>query len=224
MADLHLLFPTPVYESTLDIRPKELYKIISLMEKQDWREDQDHFGKPNGAVTKPKNLLLEEGFEDLKNLIQIEMEKYVYGLLNVDKDAHGLVCITAWGNRYNMGDWAAKHYHSNAMFSGVFYPKCVEEGGEFHATRSGPSWCTYDWEINTTDVTPLNSLTTPFKPTDRKILLFPSHMQHYVTPVQSNDVRYSIAFNYMLDGEFGEFREKYAKKYGHGTNHLTLKF
>jgi len=36
------------------------------------------------------------------------------------------------------------------------------------------------------------------------ILLFPSHLTHAVKPNNSNEDRYSIAFNYILRGEYGE--------------------
>ena len=49
-----------------------------------------------------------------------------------------------------------------------------------------------------------------------------------VNPIRTKSdgpVRYSIAFNFMLDGEFGERHstKQYSDRYGYGTNYLNLK-
>ena len=59
----------------------------------------------------------------------------------------------------------------------------------------------------------LNSFEKKFEPQECGIFLFPAHLDHYVTPSNSNLERYSISFNYNLDGKF----------FGDCNNHLTIK-
>ena len=51
-----------------------------------------------------------------------------------------------------------------------------------------------------------------FEPEECGIFIFPAHLDHYVTASHSSEERYSISFNYNLDGKF----------FGDCNNHLTF--
>ena len=230
MAELHLLFPTPLYETQLPFRPKEFFEMVKILEELEWKQDVDFLGRSNGSVTQVKNVLELPGMEKLRDMIMKEVEVYLYDVLSIARDIHKIHCVTAWSNRYQDQCYAVKHWHSNALFSGVFYPRVndPEEGGEIQFFRSGPTWSTDDWEININDVTDLNTHVKVFEPQEGTLYLFPSHLSHMVNPIRTKSdgpVRYSIAFNFMLDGEFGERHstKQYSDRYGYGTNYLNLK-
>ncbi len=41
MSDLHILFPTPVYQNVLDFRPSELKSMLDFMSELEWAPDRD---------------------------------------------------------------------------------------------------------------------------------------------------------------------------------------
>ena len=53
MSDLHILFPTPVYQNVLDFRPSEVKSMVNYMSELDWAGDKDIYEGPNGETTKP---------------------------------------------------------------------------------------------------------------------------------------------------------------------------
>ena len=48
-----------------------------------------------------------------------------------------------------------------------------------------------------------NSLKWTIRPEKGMVVMFPSDLFHYVTTNMSNQLRYSLAFNMMLRGKFG---------------------
>jgi hypothetical protein len=50
----------------------------------------------------------------------------------------------------------------------------------------------------------LNSSTWKIRPTNKDILIFPSHLTHSVTPNTSDEERYVLAFNVFPSGIFSE--------------------
>ena len=54
----------------------------------------------------------------------------------------------------------------------------------------------------------LNSREWSLQPKNGMILLFPSTCVHSVEQNNSDQVRYCVAFNYWLDGEYGQLANK----------------
>ena len=52
MSDLHILFPTPVYQNVLDFRPSELKSMLDFMSELEWAPDRDIVNRLNGETTK----------------------------------------------------------------------------------------------------------------------------------------------------------------------------
>ena len=95
----------------------------------------------------------------------------------------------------------------------MFYLQTPEESGDIVFSTRNATWITSHWEPSVTGYDDLNSFEKRFEPQECGIFLFPAHLDHYVTPSNSNLERYSISFNYNLDGKF----------FGDCNNHLTIK-
>ena len=108
--------------------------------------------------------------------------------------------IDAWVNINKSGDYNTKHQHPNCDLSGVLWIKCSENCGNI-IFQSPVEFQTY---------TEIESYTEEFKnhnnyfhsyyftPTEGRILVFPSHLQHEVLENKSNEDRISVSFNIRL--------------------------
>ena len=213
MSDLHILFPTPVYQNFLEFRPSELKSMIDYVSNLDWASDKDIYEGPNGETTKLEaDLLSEPEFENLRKKIDEEVYNFAKSL-QIDFSKHGLKRINSWGNLQKKGNYIKEHRHNNTQFSGVFYLQTPENSGDIIFTTRNATWINSYWEPSLTGYDDLNSFEKRFSPQQCGIFLFPAHLDHYVTPSHSEEERYSISFNYNLDGKF----------FGDCNNHLTLK-
>ena len=213
MSDLHILFPTPVYQNILDFRPSELKSMLDFMLDLEWAPDRDIVNRPNGETTKLEADLLDRPeLAELEKKITEEVHNYAK-LLQIDLTKHGLKRINSWGNLQRKGNYIAQHRHNNTQFAGVFYLQTPKDSGDIVFFTRNATWITSHWEPSVTGYDDLNSFEKRFEPQESGIFLFPAHLDHYVTPSNSNLERYSISFNYNLDGKF----------FGDCNNHLTIK-
>ena len=213
MSVLHILFPTPVYQNFLEFRPSELKSMIDYVSNLDWASDKDIYEGPNGETTKLEaDLLSEPELENLRKKIDEEVYNFAKSL-QIDFGKHGLKRINSWGNLQKKGNYIKEHRHNNTQFSGVFYLQTPENSGDIIFTTRNATWINSYWEPSLTGYDDLNSFEKRFRPQQCGIFLFPAHLDHYVTPSHSEEERYSISFNYNLDGKF----------FGDCNNHLTLK-
>ena len=213
MSDLHILFPTPVYQNFLEFRPSELKSMIDYVSNLDWASDKDIYEGPNGETTKLEaDLLSEPELENLRKKIDEEVYNFAKSL-QIDFGKHGLKRINSWGNLQKKGNYIKEHRHNNTQFSGVFYLQTPENSGDIIFTTRNATWINSYWEPSLTGYDDLNSFEKRFRPQQCGIFLFPAHLDHYVTPSHSEEERYSISFNYNLDGKF----------FGDCNNHLTIK-
>ena len=213
MSELHILFPTPVYQNFLEFRPSELKSMIDYVSNLDWASDKDIYEGPNGETTKLEaDLLSEPELENLRKKIDEEVYNFAKSL-QIDFSKHGLKRINSWGNLQKKGNYIKEHRHNNTQFSGVFYLQTPENSGDIIFTTRNATWINSYWEPSLTGYDDLNSFEKRFRPQQCGIFLFPAHLDHYVTPSHSEEERYSISFNYNLDGKF----------FGDCNNHLTMK-
>ena len=213
MSELHILFPTPVYQNFLEFRPSELKYMIDYVSNLDWASDKDIYEGPNGETTKLEaDLLSEPELENLRKKIDEEVYNFAKSL-QIDFGKHGLKRINSWGNLQKKGNYIKEHRHNNTQFSGVFYLQTPENSGDIIFTTRNATWINSYWEPSLTGYDDLNSFEKRFRPQQCGIFLFPAHLDHYVTPSHSEEERYSISFNYNLDGKF----------FGDCNNHLTIK-
>ena len=213
MSELHILFPTPVYQNCLEFRPSELKSMIDYVSNLDWASDKDIYEGPNGETTKLEaDLLSEPELENLRKKIDEEVYNFAKSL-QIDFGKHGLKRINSWGNLQKKGNYIKEHRHNNTQFSGVFYLQTPENSGDIIFTTRNATWINSYWEPSLTGYDDLNSFEKRFRQQQCGIFLFPAHLDHYVTPSHSEEERYSISFNYNLDGKF----------FGDCNNHLTIK-
>tara|TARA_B100001250_G_scaffold1668_1_gene1476 strand:- start:1856 stop:2470 length:615 start_codon:yes stop_codon:yes gene_type:complete len=189
----------PLFSQPLYINKVEL---IDLDEVINTPCNSDNGGYSNGWMSETQWLKKQP---KIRAVVEYNLSKYVYDVLQVDETKHQLEHTSSWVNKHKPGDSGHGHAHNNAMFSGVMYFKCPPNSGDitFYVPSMIPTWCTQTLYPEVKEYNTYNMRESRIPVKDGMILLFPSHLAHAVRPNNSNEDRYSIAFNYILRGDYG---------------------
>ncbi len=163
--------------------------------------------KNNGENSKSQ-LVLDE-IPELKRTVEKHMTYYVHEVLSVHRRFQ-LRHTCSWATRHKTGNKAHKHSHCHSLWSGVIYIKTSPNCGRiaFHNDGHRPTYINPTVQPELYEHTVLNSTEWTIEPEDGMIVLFPSTVEHSVDVSRSLTDRYSVAFNYWLHGEFGDFTNK----------------
>ena len=108
--------------------------------------------------------------------------------------------VDAWVNINKPGDYNTKHHHPNCNLAGVLWIKAPKECGviEFESPVEFQTYTEVD--SYTEDFKNSNNYyhNYYFTPTEGRIIVFPSHLQHLVRKNKSNEDRISVSFNIRL--------------------------
>lgn len=110
----------------------------------------------------------------------------------------------SWFNYTRRKESHHAHSHSNSLISGVFYLKSEETD---KITFYNPNFFTSTIKIAPKEYNPYNSVDWWYPTPKNGVLLFPSTLQHSVPPVETDDIRISLAFNSFPVGNIGEDAE-----------------
>ena len=109
----------------------------------------------------------------------------------------------AWININKPGDYNIKHVHPTNNLSGVLWIKCLENSGDivFDSPNNFESFLenkSYDDDFKKS-----NFIDDSYHcyPTEGRMIVFPSHLQHHVQENKSNEDRISVSFNIRLSNE-----------------------
>ena len=102
-----------------------------------------------------------------------------------------------WANMLKKGDSHPPHTHSNNVFSGVYY---LEDGAPIQFFDPRPQANVLHPNIKYTNFD--NSGMIGFNAVKGYGLIFPSWLQHWVTP--TDKTRISISWNMLLRGDYGQ--------------------
>ena len=109
----------------------------------------------------------------------------------------------AWININKPGDYNIKHVHPTNNLSGVLWIKCLENSGDivFDSPNNFESFL--ENKSYEDDFKKSNFIDDSYHcyPTEGRIIVFPSHLQHHVQENKSNEDRISVSFNIRLSNE-----------------------
>lgn len=103
-----------------------------------------------------------------------------------------------WANINRRNNFNAVHTHPNSLLSGVAYLNVSSEDQgqiQFFDAREGTPTNHWPCFFQLPGRTPLTDDTFSVKPTQGKILFFPSWLKHWVTPNLTDEDRISVSFN-----------------------------
>lgn len=192
MNKYYQLFPISVLETNIPVQETWLHFI----NRQKFKRMENNTG-----LYSHNNTILND-MPVLSELIMQKVKHYMFD--HMQYDAQVDFCFTtSWVNKHLEDDYAPYHDHVNSLLSGVYYLKIPKNSGKIQfknpseyisKTINFPTKLSY---IHNCD-------TYSFEPKEGMLLLFPSYLEHMVTPSETSEERYSLAFNTFVTGSFGQ--------------------
>tara|TARA_A100001201_G_scaffold123981_2_gene107957 strand:+ start:1119 stop:1691 length:573 start_codon:yes stop_codon:yes gene_type:complete len=186
------IFKTPLYQTELKLDNKAMAIYCLQHSKKDkGRTISNSGGYQSNDIYDDipvfRNLFLNitEHSNKMAQLINLK------GPLKIDN---------AWININGYKDSNISHIHNYCMLSGVYYVKTPKNCGNLKLVNPASPTMEYDWNNNNVQHK-FNNYTSAkwIMPAYEGVLyIFPSWLEHYVTPNMSKEKRISISFNIIL--------------------------
>ena len=190
---IYPLFSTPVYVNN-----------VGDFTKPDIRALEYSTGPYNFLTTMDKHILDRPDFADVRALVMKEVHVYARELLRIKKEIE-LYITDSWINVHRRGHSATPHIHHNSLISGVLYLQVNDSSGDlvFHKDLLSliPFPPALDLDMDSFNL--YNCKSWAHKPKTNDICLFPSAVMHSADPNESDEERWSLAFNVFVRGDIG---------------------
>jgi uncharacterized protein (TIGR02466 family) len=195
-ANIHSIFPTPVYISKLN---RELTnKELSFIDK-----NKLDIYKNQGNTTSNDNYILNnKAFKDLKTDLDLIVQDYFDKIISPSNNITPYI-TQSWLNYTETNQYHHKHQHPNSLVSGVFYINCDDKFDKikfFNDTYKTIKPEIKDWNI-------WNSESWWFSVKSGDVILFPSSLSHMVETKEGTNTRISLAFNVFIKGTIGKNKD-----------------
>jgi uncharacterized protein (TIGR02466 family) len=200
------LYAIPLYQTNLNMLDPVIKQFLVT-------QTYERMPSGNGDYTVNKNILNAPECTALKEHIQSHIDYFLFDQLQVSRNVT-LEIQNSWVNRHGKGDYAHVHYHRNSVISGCYYLETFPDSGEIVFQKDKAFNNLFDTTVdmgfdNAMNI--FNSTYWPLRPNTADLVLFPSHLAHSVTPNNTDQIRYSLAFNVFPRGQLG-----------HGTDTIQL--
>jgi|TARA_R100000322_G_C5410452_1_gene183732 uncharacterized protein (TIGR02466 family) len=191
----------PICANALFIYKLDLKKDLTLkFKKEEFKplhKGVFFTGKKEHDSKKPLDILNHKTYKELTKEIKKALDftiKDILMLENIDYEIY-----SSWLTKTEPNAYSQSHNHSNAWISGIYYPK-YDPGFTikffndnisqfFSIPKSYNIYNCRDWTIT---------------PEDNDLILFFSQLRHKIMRNESTNDRYSLAFNTIPKGPFGE--------------------
>jgi uncharacterized protein (TIGR02466 family) len=192
------LFSTPLYVNNLGDFDKPDLRFLDYTHLTPTGESFSFLSSVD------KNVLDRPELAHIRSLIMAEIEFCARELYAITKDAE-FYLTNSWINIFGRGDQAGAHMHHNSLLSGVLYLQAADAGGAivFHRDMQSqvPFPSAIDPEVISYNI--YNSKSWGYQPKTNDLCIFPSVLSHSVQPNNSDEARWSLAFNIFVRGKFG---------------------
>ncbi|BCJ65705.1 TIGR02466 family protein [Polymorphospora rubra] len=184
------MWGTPIVRDPNAVSPETLEDLRALVLREDARQRGTKIGTFNASKTESDLLVLSDPpLKVLRDAI-VEIEGRMLSALRIEHEVTGRgVLAEAWGVVYHDWGFHRVHSHHDSAWSGVLYVDMGDsrdEDGQIEFLDPRPSACARH---------PGQPAVTTIKPATGEMILFPSWLEHWVTPHQGTRPRIVIAFN-----------------------------
>jgi uncharacterized protein (TIGR02466 family) len=190
---IYPLFSAPVYVNN-----------VGDFARPDIRSLEYSGGSYNFLSSTDKNVLHRSDFKGIHDIVMKEVDLYARELLRVNRNVEFYI-TNSWINIHRRGHSAAPHVHHNSLISGVLYLKVNEASGALVFHRDLLSLVPFppalDLDLDSFNL--YNCKSWGHRPKTNDIVLFPSVVMHSADPNESDEERWSLAFNVFVRGNFG---------------------
>ena len=204
---INLMWPTPIIFIDVEEDTDE------LMNHNDFQVSNSDL--QNELICEENNDLNVTPFKRKKRILEqyprirdILLNKFYYiAENNLGYKKRDYMITTSWMTLTPPGGSAQMHSHRNSFWSGVYYYHDNYDDDSGAIEFENPLLNRWDFMFDVPDIETLNEFNAGswrFKPQKKRLILFPSHLKHSISLNKSNDIRYSLAFNIVPLGVWGE--------------------
>ena len=157
--------------------------------------------KAHGTRSVDSYILKRKKFLGLKTFIEKYIDFYAHELLKISRK-HKFYITQSWVNINQKGEGHQEHWHANSLISGVFYIA----GDECPLYLRNPRYCVFGngYDVELEEYNEYNVQDWWIPNTNFKLVLFPSHVKHFVRANPSDTPRISLSFNTFIKGNLGQ--------------------
>lgn len=190
------LFSTPVFIAD-NIGGQATMEVFRSFDIKDNRSGLQNLSDSMNVLGNPK-------LQHLSTAIWLQAHKFIIKTLGIDPK-YQMNFVSSWITRLKPDANFTTHFHPCSQFSGVYYPVDQKEISLLTFTHPLTQ---FNWiGGNMTPDRVINDYTyneTTYACLPDRLLVFPSHLPHRVVKnwADSNNDRYSLAFNIMLSGDY----------------------
>ena len=182
----HKIFPTIINEFEFSMDKQEHDLVIDELNDMEKYKENNLITQTTDDLSKHIPKFAKQIFDITKSIC--EKQSYLYDRLEI---------TSMWANKLVKGEVHPPHTHSNNVFSGVYY---LESGSQIQFFDPRPQANVLHPNIKYTNFD--NSGMIGFNAVKGYGLIFPSWLQHWVTP--TDKTRISISWNMLLRGDYGQ--------------------
>ena len=192
----NLIFPIPIHQ--FDVNGFSEIKDELIDYAYDYKKKD-----PKGVSLSNRGGWQSEGFEIINedDVLQLFLINCLSNFPPIKKSVE--LRGYAWININKPGDYNIKHVHPTNNLSGVLWIKCLENSGDivFDSPNNFESFL--ENKSYNDDFKKSNFIDDSYHcyPTEGRIIVFPSHLEHHVQENKSNEDRISVSFNIRLSNE-----------------------
>ena len=160
-----------------------------------------------------KNTRVLEKYPNTKKILLNKFIEIARNTLNYNCDFR---ISTSWITKVKPGGFSHRHSHRNSFYSGVYYfeNEYSLNSGSIRFTSPVNNLSDYDIDSsNRGKVSVLSSKNWRIPPEKKKLLLFPSYLEHTVLKNNEEVDRHSIAFNIVPMGKYGNGDSAYDSRW-----------
>jgi len=191
--NLDYYFPTPVWWTDTTFDNTDLLKLYNDLRTKDpvgaelsnfggWQSKSFAHNEFN-CTLQISDLILNQGSRILSD----------YGL---EPTCHVLEMDNMWFNCNKGKDINQVHIHGGSDFSGVYYLSAPEGSGDIVFYKNyHEEFFTNSLGNNFERITPVSATVAKYPSKNKRLILFPSNLQHGVLPSSTERERISISFN-----------------------------
>ena len=160
-----------------------------------------------------KNTRVLEKYPNTKKILLNKFIEIARNTLNYNCD---FLISTSWITKVKPGGFSHRHSHRNSFYSGVYYfeNEYSLNSGSIRFTSPVNNLSDYDIDSsNRGKFSVLSSKNWRIPPEKKKLLLFPSYLEHTVLKNNEKIDRHSIAFNIVPIGKYGNGDSTYDSRW-----------
>ena len=191
------LFGIPVFNTKIGEATKEECEFVKSV-------SYERMNVKNGWYSDDKYILDKPELANIKSRIMAGLELFTRKVLHV-RQGIDFYMTNSWSVKHDKGDWGQSHIHTNCLLSGVYYMQTDEKSGmiRFRKETNWTNLFPLSVDLEFDDFNTFNSRAWSFQPENGMLFFFPSHLLHSIDDNESENQRYSLAFNFYARGKLG---------------------